>query len=105
MADATGSTTTVRLSVPAGPTKSGAVFQASGTVIESPDFMKATGERRKPKVAAPSAGAGSGQAATTGKTDVKVIRGDASESNASLPPMSVSQQVEASDIKPNGHET
>ena len=57
MADATGSTATVRLSAPAGPTEGEAVFQASGTVIEFPGFMKATGEGRKPKAAAPGAGA------------------------------------------------
>ena len=56
MADATGSTATVRLS---SPTESDgeAMFQASGTVIEFPGFMKATGEGRKPKAAAPGAGA------------------------------------------------
>ena len=105
MADATGSTATVRLSAPAGPTEGEAVFQASGTVIEFPGFMKATGEGRKPKAAAPGAGAGSDQAAAAGKTDAKAVRGDASESNTSLPPMSVGQQVEASDIEPDGHET
>mgnify|MGYP000526680083 FL=1 len=67
--------------------------------------MKATGEGRKPKAAAPGAGAGSDQAAAAGKTDAKAVRGDASESNTSLPPMSVGQQVEASDIEPDGHET
>ena len=71
MADATGSTATVRLSAPAGPTEGEAVFQASGTVIEFPGFMKATGEGRKPKAAAPGAGAGSDQAAAAGKTDAK----------------------------------
>ena len=46
MADATGSTATVRLS---SPTESDgeAMFQASGTVIEFPGFMKATGEGRR----------------------------------------------------------
>ena len=71
MADATGFTATVRLSAPAGPTEGEAVFQASGTVIEFPGFMKATGEGRKPKAAAPGAGAGSDQAAAAGKTDAK----------------------------------
>lgn len=55
MADATGSTATVRLSAPAGPADGEAVFQASGTVIEFPGFMKATGEGRKPKPAAADA--------------------------------------------------
>ena len=104
MADATGSTATVRLSAPT-ESNGEAMFQASGTVIEFPGFMKATGEGRKPKAAAPGAGAGSDQAAAAGKTDAKAVRGDASESNTSLPPMSVGQQVEASDIEPDGHET
>ena len=43
MADATGSTATVRLSAPT-ESDGEAMFQASGTVIEFPGFMKATGE-------------------------------------------------------------
>lgn len=98
MADATGSTATVRLSVPAGPADGEAVFQASGTVIEFPGFMKATGEGRKPKPAA-------ADAAAADKSGAKATKSDASESNASLPPMEVGQRVEASDIEPDGHET
>ena len=63
MADATGSTATVRLSAPAGEDGE-AMFQASGTVIEFPGFMKATGEgRRAAAPAASSMGAGDGEAA------------------------------------------
>ena len=98
MADATGSTATVRLSAPAGPADGEAVFQASGTVIEFPGFMKATGEGRKPKPAAVDA-------AAADKSGAKATKSDASESNASLPPMEVGQRVEASDIEPDGHET
>lgn len=98
MADATGSTATVRLSAPAGPADGEAVFQASGTVIEFPGFMKATGESRKPKPAA-------ADAAAADKSGAKATKSDASESNASLPPMEVGQRVEASDIEPDGHET
>ena len=98
MADATGSTATVRLSAPAGPADGEAVFQASGTVIEFPGFMKATGEGRKPKPAA-------ADAAAAGKSGAQATKSDASESNASLPPMEVGQRVEASDIEPDGHET
>lgn len=98
MADATGSTATVRLSAPAGPADGEAVFQASGTVIEFPGFMKATGEGRKPKPAA-------ADAAASDKSGAKATKSDASESNASLPPMEVGQRVEASDIEPDGHET
>lgn len=43
MADATGSTATVRLSAPT-ESDGEAMFRASGTVIEFPGFMKATGE-------------------------------------------------------------
>lgn len=98
MADATGSTATVRLSAPAGPADGEAVFQASGTVIEFPGFMKAAGEGRKPKPAA-------ADAAAADKSGAKATKSDASESNASLPPMEVGQRVEASDIEPDGHET
>lgn len=98
MADATGSTATVRLSAPAGPADGEAVFQASGTVIEFPGFMKATGEGRKPKPAA-------ADAAAADKSGAEATKSDASESNASLPPMEVGQRVEASDIEPDGHET
>lgn len=98
MADATGSTATVRLSAPAGPADGEAVFQASGTVIEFPGFMKATGEGRKTKPAA-------ADAAAADKSGAKATKSDASESNASLPPMEVGQRVEASDIEPEGHET
>ena len=98
MADATGSTATVRLSAPAGPADGEAVFQASGTVIEFPGFMKATGEGRKTKPAA-------ADAAAVDKSGAKATKSDASESNASLPPMEVGQRVEASDIEPDGHET
>ncbi|PVV70626.1 type I DNA topoisomerase, partial [Bifidobacterium bifidum] len=63
MADATGSTATVRLSAPAGEDGE-AMFQASGTVIEFPGFMKATGEgRRAAAPAASSMGAGDGEGA------------------------------------------
>lgn len=98
MADATGSTATVRLSAPAGPADGEAVFQASGTVIEFPGFMKATGEGRKTKPAA-------ADTAAADKSGAKATKSDASESNASLPPMEVGQRVEASDIEPDGHET
>ncbi|PJM77677.1 type I DNA topoisomerase [Bifidobacterium felsineum] len=101
MADATGSTATVRLSAPAGAEEGEAVFQASGTVIEFPGFMKATGEGRKAKAAAgadaAAAGAGAGASAKA--------KGDASESNTSLPPMTVGQHVDATSVEPDGHET
>ncbi|KFI92838.1 DNA topoisomerase I [Bifidobacterium saguini DSM 23967] len=99
MADATGSTATVRLSAPAGAEEGEAVFQASGTVIEFPGFMKATGEGRKAKAAAGAEAAQAGAGAST------KAKGDASESNTSLPPMTVGQQVDATSVEPDGHET
>ncbi|WP_190972507.1 type I DNA topoisomerase [Bifidobacterium myosotis] len=104
MADATGSTATVRLSAPAGPADGEAVFQASGTVIEFPGFMKATGEGRRPKQGA-SEGAAAGAAGAVADAANGKAGADVSESNASLPPMTVGQQVEASRVEPDGHET
>lgn len=90
MADATGSTATVRLSAPAGNTEGEAIFQASGTVIEFPGFLKVMGDPRK------------AQKATTGDDeDTK----SSDESNASLPPMTVGQELAASEVAPEGHET
>ncbi|MBT1161386.1 type I DNA topoisomerase [Bifidobacterium sp. SO1] len=98
MADATGSTATVRLSASAGAAYGEAVFQASGTVIEFFGFMKATGEGRK------AAGSGAGAAgAKADANDGKAAKN--SEENASLPPMSVGQQVSADDVSADGHET
>ena len=80
MADATGSTATVRLSAPAGEDGE-AMFQASGTVIEFPGFMKATGEgRRAAAPAASSMGAGDGEAAAKRASRE-------TDDNGSLPPM------------------
>lgn len=104
MADATGSTATVRLSAPAGPADGEAVFQASGTVIEFPGFMKATGEGRRPKQGASEGAAAGAAGAVAGAANGKA-GADVSESNASLPPMIVGQQVEASRVEPDGHET
>ncbi|PLS25374.1 type I DNA topoisomerase [Bifidobacterium imperatoris] len=101
MADATGSTATVRLSAPAGANEGEAVFQASGTVIEFPGFMKATGEGRKKA----ATGAASGSAAAGAAEAAAKTKGDASESNASLPPMTVGQRVDATSVEPDGHET
>ncbi len=97
MADATGSTATVKLSAPAGSSGE-AVFQASGTVIEFPGFMKATGEgKRSSADAVGKVGATGDKADKTGA--------DAAESNASLPPMSTGQELTASDVHADGHET
>lgn len=86
MADAIGSTATVRLSASAGDYGE-AVFQSSGTVIEFPGFMKATGDGRR-TVAKESEGA----------------RSHADE-NAALPPMHTGDVVKAVDVAADGHET
>ncbi|NEG55360.1 type I DNA topoisomerase [Bifidobacterium platyrrhinorum] len=96
MADATGSTATVKLSAPAGGDGE-AIFQASGTVIEFPGFMKATGEGRRA-----AAGHADDKAGRSGKADGD---GKAKEENASLPPMSTGQELAASDVHADGHET
>ncbi|MBW3093472.1 type I DNA topoisomerase [Bifidobacterium sp. 82T10] len=102
MADATGSTATVRLSAPAGGEFGEAVFQASGTVIEFPGFMKATGEGRRASGAGASGAAVSGAA---GDGKAAAAKAKDAEDNASLPPMTVGQQVGARDVTADGHET
>ncbi|WP_055427916.1 type I DNA topoisomerase [Bifidobacterium aesculapii] len=108
MADATGSTATVKLSAPAGVGESGmaedALFQASGTVIEFPGFMRATGEGRHAAASAAKAvaevAAGAGDGAAAGKVKAK-----SAEENVSLPPMREGQTLGASDVRADGHET
>lgn len=85
MADATGSTATVKISAPAGG-HGEALFQASGTVIDFPGFMKATGEQH--------------HAAKQGGR-----KGENAEGNASLPPMSAGQRLDVADVQADGHET
>ena len=91
MADATGSTASVRLSAQAGEDGE-AIFQASGTVIEFPGFMKAMGYgTEKPKGAA-------------GKRD-RAESTDSAADNGSLPPMKKGDRLKASSVNPDGHET
>ncbi|KFI54472.1 type I DNA topoisomerase [Bifidobacterium callitrichos] len=90
MADATGSTATVKLTAPAGD-HGEAAFQASGTVIEFPGFMKATGEGRR--------------ATSTDKTKDDDGKAKSADENASLPPMSEGQRLGASEVEADGHET
>ena len=85
MADATGSTATVKISAPAGG-HGEALFQASGTVIDFPGFMKATGEQHH-----------------TAKQSGR--KGENAEGNASLPPMSAGQRLDVADVQADGHET
>ena len=77
MADATGSTATIHLSAQAG--KEGmALFQASGTVIKFPGFLKAIG-----------GGAGSEQ----------------NDEDSSLPPVQQGDVLRAASVDSEGHET
>ena len=97
MADATGSTATVRLSAPT-ESDGEAMFQASGTVIEFPGFMKATGEGRRT-----AADAKRSAAAVGVKVDSKTSgKGD---DNASLPPMRPGDELAAVEVAADGHET
>lgn len=96
MADATGSTATVRLSAPAGELGE-AIFQSSGTVIEFPGFMKATGEGRRAAERADKAGKADGSAPADSSK--------AADENASLPPMATGDELHATSVEPDGHET
>ncbi|OZG62043.1 DNA topoisomerase I [Bifidobacterium lemurum] len=105
MADATGSTATVKLSAPTGETGE-AVFQASGTVIEFPGFMKATGGAGA-SGAAKSAAAGADAASADGSDSAAKSKsvGKSADDNASLPPMTTGQRLAASEVVADGHET
>ena len=93
MADATGSTATVRLSAPTETAEGEAVFQASGTVIEFPGFMKATGDGRK-----------AAESKADGKDDKAGAKSNP-DGNAPLPPMATGQRLMATEVAPDGHET
>ncbi|PWG59523.1 type I DNA topoisomerase [Bifidobacterium catulorum] len=90
MADATGSTATVRLGAEAGG-HGEALFQASGTVIEFPGFLRVFGRGH---------GDG-GNGVETGKGRKGADRAE----NASLPPMAVGDRLAAKAVEPAGHET
>ena len=103
MADATGSTATVRLSAPT-ESNGEAMFQASGTVIEFPGFMKATGEGRRASAESKKGDAAGSveQAAQSGKSS-KADR--KSDDNVSLPPMNPGDALAAVAVGADGHET
>ena len=84
MADATGSTATVRLAAQAAE-HGEAIFQASGTVIEFPGFMQVYG--------------GIKSAAEKAHGDAK------SAADESLPAMKEGDTLKATDVQPDGHET
>ena len=103
MADATGSTATVRLSAPT-ESNGEAMFQASGTVIEFPGFMKVTGEGRR-AFAESKKGDVAGsveQAAQSGKSSKADKKSD---DNVSLPPMNPGDALAAVVVGADGHET
>lgn len=103
MADATGSTATVRLSAPT-ESNGEAIFQASGTVIEFPGFMKATGESRRASAESKKGDAAGSveQAAQSGKSSKADKKSD---DNVSLPPMNPGDALAAVAVGADGHET
>lgn len=103
MADATGSTATVRLSAPT-ELNGEAMFQASGTVIEFPGFMKATGEGRRASAESKKGDAAGSveQAAQSGKSSKADKKSD---DNVSLPPMNPGDALAAVAVGADGHET
>ena len=103
MADATGSTATVRLSAPT-ESNGEAMFQASGTVIEFPGFMKATGEGRRASAESKKSDAAESveQAAQSGKSSKANKKSD---DNVSLPPMNPGDALAAVAVGADGHET
>ena len=103
MADATGSTATVRLSAPT-ESNGEAMFQASGTVIEFPGFMKATGEGRRASAESKKGDAAGSveQAAQPGKSSKADKKSD---DNVSLPPMNPGDALAAVAVGADGHET
>ena len=103
MADATGSTATVRLSAPT-ESNGEAMFQASGTVIEFPGFMKATGEVRRASAESKKSDAAESveQAAQSGKSSKANKKSD---DNVSLPPMNPGDALAAVAVDADGHET
>ena len=103
MADATGSTAPVRLSAPT-ESNGEAMFQASGTVIEFPGFMKATGEGRRASAESKKGDAAGSveQAAQSGKSSKADKKSD---DNVSLPPMNPGDALAAVAVGADGHET
>ena len=103
MADATGSTATVRLSAPT-ESNGEAMFQASGTVIEFPGFMKATGDGRRASAESKKGDAAGSveQAAQSGKSSKADKKSD---DNVSLPPMNPGDALAAVAVGADGHET
>ncbi|MDF7665788.1 type I DNA topoisomerase [Bifidobacterium sp. ESL0745] len=103
MADATGFTATVRLSAPAGD-RGEAIFQASGTVIEFPGFLKASGWPRRSSGSS-SASLASGLSAAKAKDTKDSVKSRDFEENEALPPMKTGEVLNATSVSADGHET
>lgn len=98
MADAQGSTATVRLSAPTGE-QGNALFQASGTVITFPGFTKVYGLDSESK-------SGNGNAArngSTGKNGGRSASGTGSDGR--LPQMATGDVLQAEAVEPTSHQT
>ncbi|MFC2735979.1 MAG: type I DNA topoisomerase [Parascardovia denticolens] len=93
MADATGSTATVKLSAAAG-LDGEVVFQSSGTVIDFLGFLRAYGEGR---------GTGSSRSSKSDSAD-SASSSDRNDDEV-LPAMSVGDVLRAIHVDPAGHET
>jgi DNA topoisomerase-1 len=91
MADAQGSTATVRLSADAGD-QGIAIFQASGTVITFPGFTKVYGMDSGAAGRSKSAGKNSGN-------------GDTADRDGRLPQMSQGDVLNATTVEPTSHQT
>lgn len=96
MADATGSTATVRLSAAAG-LDGEAVFQASGTVIDFLGFLRAYGDGGHKTGAGNSAGKSVREGSASSESH--------SDDNEVLPIMDTGDILHALDAEPSGHET
>ena len=96
MADATGSTATVRLSAAAG-LDGEAVFQASGTVIDFLGFLRAYGDGAHKTGTGNSAGKSAQGASASSESR--------SDDNEVLPIMDTGDILHALDAEPSGHET
>ena len=96
MADATGSTATVKLSAAAG-LDGEAVFQASGTVIDFLGFLRAYGDGGHKTGAGNGAGKSAQEASASSESR--------SDDNEVLPIMDTGDILHALDAEPSGHET
>lgn len=92
MADATGSTATVKFSANGGE-HGEAIFQSSGTVIDFPGFLKATSSHHEGTGSAASAPAHAANHAAD------------ADRNESLPPLEKGDVLHADDVDAEGHET